>query len=1375
MSVKNNLYDDRPSYTTLLELVARGSAITTELQRLVDLIPEPFISTKTFIDSNIELDNSNIIDLNYLDNVINDFSYFEDIETFEKNIESNASLKKADQYLCNNYWDIINRFYLTFDAIQRLICDLNQLVDQLEEELVFGQTIESVISNNSTLQLICEAYYTVGYLLMTIDRNFEGGLREKIIVSYYRYSSMKSSPNSGLDQTCNLMRSTGYRCTQQQLCRNTKFVSYRRPNNYPESYFARAGVNVSIVDMIISKLQAVDIYDQTIHAFPHPDHRSVAYSKQASLIYVILYFCPNILENQKSRMREITDKFFFDNWIINVHMGDLCNIIEAWHPYRAARESLIQLYEHDYISNLIANYRMKYNQIKKKLKVLLKDGKLPEYMVLQNGNEIFNDIRDANFYLKWLLLQASFNHNWKLSEVKNLHGLIMRHYPGGSDLCDFFQCLSKLEYQFVSCHNDLLEKRYVSIQENISTAIDLLEELIEIFAYVKPVRWVAPASNESLLIILRDSKESLDAMKLDAESEAGYNVDAISRLIKAIQTGIEQHFDGQSLLVIQLFSFLKDSLLMMIKLINLDTNLERRLEPIINMSYGWRMMEQIFLEHLQKQILRSPSTVSNLDMSFKKLATGFESHLHRLKQLNAEVDLIIVTRYYSTKMFGLIRDILHVIPATIIDSLIEISELKRKQVNLFESQTSKLNINQLKQLACPETRLKTLKLTYKISHYAESMLSMRNTNIGSIQIDSKGFFESGLRLELRNRLMVSLNEHLSTNQLLLTSASDQSSGLARMVSSLQTTIQNQIKMNRWNKGFSENIVNRLQSLEIGNRTLDLEGMSSRLSMKLDDLGIKIEQYRQSFEFIHDMHNLVERDVLDQELCSIIEKSVDHAKEIILLSDTQMLNHYTSSRSERQSGSSANQCSKSMYETNFPNLVMRTRSILPESFMYRLLSVILRLTDPNSTVYHQTLGSWFDLKNPNHHKIMDNKVIERISSNISIAALNGLDELCACILKDKLKNLDSILCEYLSASSHNIEPQHKMDNLSNDEQSIYIIDHLDMDVLLNFLYQGSSDFAEHVATWINGYDNKRQQQQQKLQPHDWILTNQSCKELMRVSQKLLLHIGQLQAIRIEIHISLTNKCRLEARHIYSNFDALNYNFLCAMRASLNDHFTQVHANHAKSLNNNQIINDHDDCSEPPTDINRTNETGYITDINKINTKEYTIARNCCENTSRMSNSVIEDPDKMICGDKPATSEISSNNLNTLCDSELIYALTRHLEYLGLGDPMGKIYTTSLECSQKDFFGDFDECYRLNSNNDGNNSNTKKLNQAKIFQLIRVLVHESRTEFVFAQSVNPKDWDPHRTRGPPIDGRPFYLGLVTLLKHLEPLLINAGRPH
>jgi hypothetical protein len=36
------------------------------------------------------------------------------------------------------------------------------------------------------------------------------------------------------------------------------------------------------------------------------------------MLFILLFFIPNVLKNQNAKMREITDKHFNDNWVKNI-------------------------------------------------------------------------------------------------------------------------------------------------------------------------------------------------------------------------------------------------------------------------------------------------------------------------------------------------------------------------------------------------------------------------------------------------------------------------------------------------------------------------------------------------------------------------------------------------------------------------------------------------------------------------------------------------------------------------------------------------------------------------------------------------------------------------------------------------------------------------------------------------------------------------------------------------------------------------------------------------------------------------------------------------------------------------------------------------
>ena len=103
--------------------------------------------------------------------------------------------------------------------------------------------------------------------------------------------------------------------------------------------FSRIGFREDVIGMIIGRLRSDDIYNQK-KAYTELEHQTAAYSTQASMLYVLLYFYPDVLHNKTAIMREIVDKHFSDNWVINLYMGITVNLIDAWEPYKAAKAAL---------------------------------------------------------------------------------------------------------------------------------------------------------------------------------------------------------------------------------------------------------------------------------------------------------------------------------------------------------------------------------------------------------------------------------------------------------------------------------------------------------------------------------------------------------------------------------------------------------------------------------------------------------------------------------------------------------------------------------------------------------------------------------------------------------------------------------------------------------------------------------------------------------------------------------------------------------------------------------------------------------------------------------------------------------------------------
>jgi WASH complex subunit strumpellin len=112
------------------------------------------------------------------------------------------------------------------------------------------------------------------------------------------------------------------------------------PKKYPAKYFARFGLNKDpykeIIETIVKEIKDDDIYQQ-LTSYPSSDHRSVGLAQQASMIFVLSFFLPDLLTTEDTRMREIVDKHFPDNWIIPIYQGFLVDITQYWDEFNSAK------------------------------------------------------------------------------------------------------------------------------------------------------------------------------------------------------------------------------------------------------------------------------------------------------------------------------------------------------------------------------------------------------------------------------------------------------------------------------------------------------------------------------------------------------------------------------------------------------------------------------------------------------------------------------------------------------------------------------------------------------------------------------------------------------------------------------------------------------------------------------------------------------------------------------------------------------------------------------------------------------------------------------------------------------------------------------
>ncbi|XP_076752994.1 WASH complex subunit strump isoform X1 [Xylocopa sonorina] len=703
----------------LLRLVSRGNAIIAELMRLKDYVPPVFsLNSKKIVQK--------------YGSIIIDFAYFKSVSTYEQKIENDPILQETDEELRSNYSDIISRFYLAFESIHKYVTDVNLYVDELGDGMYIHQSIDTIMLNEEGRQLMCEAVYLYGVMLLLVDYHFDGSIRERLLVSYYRYNAQRSS-STRVDDICMLLRSTGFSKT-----------SNKRPANYPEDYFKRVQLNDSLIEHIIGRLRSDEIYNQSL-AFPHPEHRSTALSNQASMLVIILSFKPTMLHSHTAMMREIVDRFFPDNWVISIYMGIVINLCDWWLPYKAARTALNNTLESSNVK-LIAQ---KYGQ---KMKKLISETEEVQLAVTLDENAIgslVKLVRECNVTLHWILLHTATStislEDSKRSRMLKQLVVIDSKYTT-TDCLQLLLSTAQIEQGVKQLYKDLLFGKETKWVRAKGTCVERITDLAQIFGGSKSLDGIE--RNQNLHTWFMEISKHIDSL----QQEDGRK---IVQLLQALEEVQEFHQLENNLHISQYLADTREILHNMLRTGSITEDTMISLNIVTDCCYAWNIMES-FISTMQASIKESPPTVIKLKALFLKMASALETPLLRVNQARS-ADLSSVSQYYSRELEKYARRVLQIIPETVFGLLAQIVQL---ETNSFKEIPTKLPKDKLKDYAQLDDRLKMAKLTYAVSVFTKGVLSLRSVPLGVLRVDSHRLLEDGIRQELVKKVTLALHNGL---------------------------------------------------------------------------------------------------------------------------------------------------------------------------------------------------------------------------------------------------------------------------------------------------------------------------------------------------------------------------------------------------------------------------------------------------------------------------------------------------------------------------------------------------------------------------------------------------------------------------------------
>mmetsp|Transcript_22494 Transcript_22494/g.33658 ORF Transcript_22494/g.33658 Transcript_22494/m.33658 type:complete len:250 (+) Transcript_22494:119-868(+) len=197
-----------------------------------------------------------------------------------------------------------------------------------------------------------------------------------------------------------------------------------------------------VVKSVIECLVSDELYTNQGFAFPSYEHRSSKLSQQAAMLVVVLFFHPQIMEQNLSLMRQAVDKFFHDTWVVPLYNGTVIDLSIEWgNRFPAAEDAIKTVIDTTHIEKL------NYDNMKVTIACLdevqryLVQNVLSITFLLDRGGNIIDFLRAANAALRWQILHRT-SHLCPKLENNNSAMIVDEH-----DILSLTLLVSQLEVQ----------------------------------------------------------------------------------------------------------------------------------------------------------------------------------------------------------------------------------------------------------------------------------------------------------------------------------------------------------------------------------------------------------------------------------------------------------------------------------------------------------------------------------------------------------------------------------------------------------------------------------------------------------------------------------------------------------------------------------------------------------------------------------------------------------------------------------------------------------------------------------------------------------------------------------------------------------------
>eukprot|EP00978_Attheya_sp_CCMP212_P015835 scaffold40973_cov50-Attheya_sp.AAC.4 len=747
--VSSFISDDNLCGQTLVQIVGRGHTIIAELLKLAEEIPPAFLVATTLAEKHASQgegkgDQSSSLlrsifggniaseaekneapfaqsttDANFATNrflpLLVDFSYLRDPDVYETQLRDMVGddlvLDEVEEAFVSEHSDALIKFYQLFDSIFQYQLDLKTFVDDLETGYFIKYTVESVLLDPLGRQLMCEAVYLYGMILILMETNVKGGVRERLLIAFHRYC-VKGKTIAPFQDICKLFR-----------------------NSEKKS-------KVPVLDGESPQLLCGD--EEKIFArFPLPED---------------FVRSPEILKEDVRTMREIVGKHFHDNWVISLYDGTIIDLSQEWGDrFPAAKEALANVLESWYVRELHEENARLIVHCMGEIRRYLVGGVLTENYVMDNATDLLDCMRCSNVVLRWRILHR-LTHKKNLKEIictkgDSLNSEVQQFPVLESAIIAMLLLTSQFELRLKAVFKRLVQTKLETWTACRSKAS---EQMTGLSKYFKGENALSHTRNDSLVKWFADMSVEINLINYEANTEhstvTGRKIQLCMQALKDLEQFESIDRDRQAKEVLISTS---DLMLQMVRAASIKEDVVDTIDCITDMRFA-RKVVSAFVPGLHSRVSKDPSTVSFLRGFILKLASFLRWPTTRLIQSKSS-SLDLVTDLYASSIVKFVRKILAIIPSSVFGILTQIVDIKEKKLAILPL---KVEVDVLQEYSQAEDRYALARLTHELSIFTEGILSMEKTTIGKIKLDPRRLLEDGIRAELTLKVSEALHQNL---------------------------------------------------------------------------------------------------------------------------------------------------------------------------------------------------------------------------------------------------------------------------------------------------------------------------------------------------------------------------------------------------------------------------------------------------------------------------------------------------------------------------------------------------------------------------------------------------------------------------------------